>query len=267
MDPLAGSSWSAPGTVAGFARSAPNAVLMSFAESALKRSSGAHVLDIGCGAGRNAVPLARLGWTVIGTDLSWPMLAAATDRARAEHLEGRFRAILAPMENLPARDRSVDLVIAHGIWNLARHRRSIPTGPRRGGSSGEARRGAVRVHLLAQHVSGADEAVARSRSRSPSSPANRNAPHRGTTRRRVVRVGFVRDPGVPFAGTTCRSRGRFRSARRPRSTKPRSAVRPDSVLASSCSQRVRHDMASTPHAAPACTTREPLSCAFCWLRC
>jgi ubiquinone/menaquinone biosynthesis C-methylase UbiE len=93
---------------------------MSFAESALNRSSGARVLDIGCGAGRNAVPLARLGWTVIGTDLSWPMLAAATDRARAEHLEGRFRAILAPMENLPARDRSVDLVIAHGIWNLAR---------------------------------------------------------------------------------------------------------------------------------------------------
>ena len=27
MDPLAGSSWSAPGTVAGFAKSAPNAVL------------------------------------------------------------------------------------------------------------------------------------------------------------------------------------------------------------------------------------------------
>ena len=120
MDPLAGSPWSAPGTVAGFARSAPNAVLMSFAESALKQSTGARVLDIGCGAGRNAVPLARLGWTVIGTDLSWPMLAAATGRARAEYLEGRFRGILAPMENLPARDRSVDLVIAHGIWNLAR---------------------------------------------------------------------------------------------------------------------------------------------------
>ena len=32
MDPLAGSQWSTPGTVAGFARSAPNAVLMSFAE-------------------------------------------------------------------------------------------------------------------------------------------------------------------------------------------------------------------------------------------
>jgi SAM-dependent methyltransferase len=120
MDPLAGSPWSAAGTVAGFARSAPNAVLMSFAEDALKRSTGARVLDIGCGAGRNAVPLARLGWSVVGTDLSWPMLSAAATRAREEHVDNRFCGILAPMESLPARNRSFDLVIAHGIWNLAR---------------------------------------------------------------------------------------------------------------------------------------------------
>ena len=120
MDPLAGSPWSAPGTVAGFARSAPNAVLMSFAEEALKWSTGARALDIGCGAGRNAVPLARLGWRVVGIDLSWPMLSAAATRAREEHVDNRFRGILAPMEILPARDRSFDLVIAHGIWNLSR---------------------------------------------------------------------------------------------------------------------------------------------------
>ena len=120
MDPLAGSSWSAPGTVAGFAQSAPNAVLMAFAEAERQRSTGARVLDIGCGAGRNALPLARLGWSVVGTDLSRPMLAAAASRAREEHLDDRCRGILAPMENLPARDRSFDLVIAHGIWNLAR---------------------------------------------------------------------------------------------------------------------------------------------------
>jgi SAM-dependent methyltransferase len=120
MDPLAGSSWSAPETVAGFAQSVPNAVLMKFAEEELQRAGGARLLDLGCGAVRNAVPLARLGWKVVGTDLSWPMLSAAAGRAREDRLEDRLHLILAPMENIPAKDRSFDLVIAHGIWNLAR---------------------------------------------------------------------------------------------------------------------------------------------------
>ena len=119
IDPLAGSSWSAPGTVEGFKRSQPNAVLMRFAEQELRRSTGARALDIGCGAGRNAVPLAQMGWHVVGTDLSWPMLCAAAERAR-EDRAGRLHLVLAPMESIPARDNRFDLVIAHGIWNLAR---------------------------------------------------------------------------------------------------------------------------------------------------
>jgi 2-polyprenyl-3-methyl-5-hydroxy-6-metoxy-1,4-benzoquinol methylase len=47
----------------GFAQSAPNAVLISFAEEELKRAGGGRLLDVGCGAGRNALPLARLGWS------------------------------------------------------------------------------------------------------------------------------------------------------------------------------------------------------------
>jgi SAM-dependent methyltransferase len=120
MDPLAGSQWSAPGTVAGFAQSAPNAVLMAFANEELRRAGGGRVLDLGCGAGRNAVPLARLGWNVLGIDLSWPMLGAAATRTQEDHLGNRLHVVLAPMERIPARDRSFDLVIAHGIWNLAR---------------------------------------------------------------------------------------------------------------------------------------------------
>jgi ubiquinone/menaquinone biosynthesis C-methylase UbiE len=93
---------------------------MRFAEEELKRSVGGRVLDIGCGAGRNALPLARLGWSVVGTDLSWPMLCAAASRAHDDGLDDRLHVVLAPMEHIPARDRSFDLVIAHGIWNLAR---------------------------------------------------------------------------------------------------------------------------------------------------
>lgn len=119
-DPAAGSPWSAPGTVAGFAKSSPNPILVSFAEQELRRGGDGRALDIGCGAGRNAVPLAHLGWHVTGVDYSWPMLAAAAQRVHDDQLHDRLQLLLASMDRLPMRDRSCDLVIAHGIWNLAR---------------------------------------------------------------------------------------------------------------------------------------------------
>lgn len=119
MDPLKGSNWSAPGTVAGFADSPPNETLMAFA--AQERARGAAcAVDVGCGAGRNLVPLAREGWTVVGVDLSRPMIDAAAERVATEGLSRRVYLSLAPMEALPVATGTVDLVIAHGIWNLAR---------------------------------------------------------------------------------------------------------------------------------------------------
>ena len=44
------------------------------------------------------------------------MLRAAATREGGD----RLRLVLAPMAPLPVRDRSIDLVVAHGIWNLAR---------------------------------------------------------------------------------------------------------------------------------------------------
>ena len=104
--------------VAGFSQSSPNATLLAFASRAYARGA-ARVLDIGCGAGRNTIPLAGLGLDVIGTDLSWPMLIAAGRRLHDVRPPGRVVLALAPMERLPIADRSVDLVVAHGIWNLA----------------------------------------------------------------------------------------------------------------------------------------------------
>ena len=120
-DPLAGSSWSRRETVAGFAASPPNATLMRFAQHQLERAPGGRrVIDIGCGAGRNAIPLAAAqGWTVVGTDLSLPMLEAARERANDNGVSSRTCFALAAMDCLPAADSSCDLVIAHGIWNLA----------------------------------------------------------------------------------------------------------------------------------------------------
>jgi SAM-dependent methyltransferase len=113
-------AWNRPETVAGFAQSPPNARLLEFADARQKASGPGRVLDIGCGAARNAVPLAARGWHVVGTDLSKPMLLAAARRAEDERVAERVRLIEARMEALPVSDRSFDLIVAHGIWNLAR---------------------------------------------------------------------------------------------------------------------------------------------------
>ena len=125
MDPLAGSSWSAPATVAGFRRSTPNPTLLDFAAAELQRVTRGQLLDIGCGAARNAVPLAELGWQVVGTDWSKPMLEAAVDRVREAGLTDLVRLALAPMDSLPVADASCDVIVAHGIWNLARSSREF----------------------------------------------------------------------------------------------------------------------------------------------
>ena len=117
---MSDSRWNAPETVAGFAQSPPNAVLMRVAADRVQHAAGGCAIDLGCGAGRNAIPLARLGWRVLGVDLSMAMLGAAAARARSDQAGARVHLALAPMDALPAAGRSVDLVVAHGIWNLAR---------------------------------------------------------------------------------------------------------------------------------------------------
>jgi len=63
--------------------------------------------------------MAALGASVIGVDRVRPMLDAARRRLAAAEASGRVFLALAPMDRLPLVDSSVDLVVAHGIWNLA----------------------------------------------------------------------------------------------------------------------------------------------------
>lgn len=116
MAGVASNPWNAPETVRGFAASPPNRTLLDYASRVQARVARFKVLDIGCGAGRNAVPLALSGAHVVGTDLSRHMLIAAAARPAG----GRLQLMLAPMDALPICDCGYDLIVAHGIWNLAR---------------------------------------------------------------------------------------------------------------------------------------------------
>ncbi len=117
---MAPGRWDRTETVGGFAAAAPNAVLVDWARAELAREGVRRALDLGCGAARNAGPLAALGLEVIGTDSSAPMLAAARARVDAAGLGGRVHLVRAAMDALPLEAASADLLVAHGIWNLAR---------------------------------------------------------------------------------------------------------------------------------------------------
>jgi ubiquinone/menaquinone biosynthesis C-methylase UbiE len=208
MDPLAGSSWSSPSTIAGFVKSPPNAVLLRFAQEEQSRVQRPIVLDIGCGAGRNAIPLARVGWRTVGTDLSWPMLAAAAQRARDEDLARRLSILLAPMEALPIADASVDLVVAHGIWNLARSsaqfRRAVEEGAR------VAKRGAalfVFTFSRATFPKHVEPVAGESFVFTQFSGEPQIFLTREQLETELKRVGFVRDPAVEFQEYNVRKPG------------------------------------------------------------
>ncbi|HYN01681.1 MAG TPA: methyltransferase domain-containing protein [Vicinamibacteria bacterium] len=112
--------WEDAGVVRGFSTAAANEVLLGFVRAELARRPRLRVLDLGCGAARNAAPIAAEGATVIGIDVASPMLEAARGRVADAGLHRRVALLRAPMDRLPVRDASVDLVVAHGVWNLAR---------------------------------------------------------------------------------------------------------------------------------------------------
>jgi SAM-dependent methyltransferase len=112
------SPWVRAETVRGFAESPPNQTLLDFARAERVRDPASlRLLDLGCGAGRNAQPLADSGWQVHGIDTSHPMLLAAAQRGGAPV---RFHLVEASMDRLPFADRSFQFIVAQGVWNLGR---------------------------------------------------------------------------------------------------------------------------------------------------
>ncbi len=81
--------------------------------------AGAHVLDLGCGAGLDSLILAsRVGPTgrVVAIDFSEAMLTRARQAAAEAGVDVTFHQ--ADAERLPLDDASVDVAIVNGIFNL-----------------------------------------------------------------------------------------------------------------------------------------------------
>lgn len=112
--------WSDAATVGGFATGTPNPALIELAAREVERRGRMRVLDIGCGAGRNALPLAALGAHVIGIDRSRAMLDAGRARAQTSVDRGRVDWVRSAADALPLKPQQFDLIVAHGIWNLSR---------------------------------------------------------------------------------------------------------------------------------------------------
>lgn len=214
-DPLAGSPWSTPATVAGFVASPPNQTLLAMAAAERRRAPGGRVIDIGCGAGRNAVPLAGQGWHVLGTDLSQPMLATAVTRV-AEVRAGRLQCVLAPMDALPARTAGFDLIVAHGIWNLARStaefRRAVAEAARVAAADA-----ALFVFTFSRHTLPPD-AVPVSGERFVYTQFS-GTPQCFLTRAQLVEemaeAGFIEDAAIPFTEHNLPEAGRLHVRRTP----------------------------------------------------
>jgi len=88
---------------------------------------GMTVLDLGCGAGLDAIVASRrvgARGRVIGVDFSTDMVIkarCAADESGADNLEFT----IAAGESLPIETGSVDLVLVNGIFNLNPHRNSL----------------------------------------------------------------------------------------------------------------------------------------------
>jgi ubiquinone/menaquinone biosynthesis C-methylase UbiE len=77
--------------------------------SRLALPPGTHVLDVACGTGNLAIPLARQGCIVTGVDIAPNLLVQARDRAASEGLTASFDE--GDAEQLPYADASFDVVV------------------------------------------------------------------------------------------------------------------------------------------------------------
>lgn len=88
--------------VAGTALCAVDEDVLSRVLPPIQKSPRPIVLDLGCGTGRSALPLAARGYDVVGVDLSQPMLRRLVEKAAASELADHVHAVRANLVELSA---------------------------------------------------------------------------------------------------------------------------------------------------------------------
>jgi len=91
-----------------------------------KRYKIKRVLDLGCGAGRHCVYLAKNNFDVVGVDVSWSALRMAKDWVCEENLKN-VTFVQATMTNIPFGDRQFDAVISVSVIHHAVKRDIVKT--------------------------------------------------------------------------------------------------------------------------------------------
>jgi ubiquinone/menaquinone biosynthesis C-methylase UbiE len=82
------------------------------------------ILDVGTGTGFIALLLAKVGYEVVGIDLSRKMLEAAREKAEKTGVDVEFK--LGDAENLPFDDDTFDAVICrHLLWTLPNPHKAV----------------------------------------------------------------------------------------------------------------------------------------------
>ena len=84
--------------------------------AASSRQAGPSILELGCGTGRVAIPVAKTGVTLVGIDRSGSMLDRARKRVRRAKLQSRVKLIRGDVRYLPFPDKTFPVVMApYGI--------------------------------------------------------------------------------------------------------------------------------------------------------
>lgn len=78
--------------------------------SRVRIEPGTRILDVACGAGQTAIPMARTGAKVTGVDIATNLIEQARARARLENVDARFEE--GDAEMLPYPDGSFDIVLS-----------------------------------------------------------------------------------------------------------------------------------------------------------